>query len=168
MAFSPPEYCRLFAQKKAYQVGITGTPGPPPPPLATPLCEHCKRTNRSTISLFFYINDLEVSIYLFWHLRVGGREVMETGWTVDWLPVVWFQLFKLSFFRSLRSLFSHNPMCPYKLEVIVLSSGSSFRLFPSRYISEFLRLPSNFPDKLGWLSIDRLSFFSKIVRPTFP
>ena len=54
-------------------------PQDPPPPLATPLCEHCKRTNRSTISLFFYINDLEVSIYLFWHLRVGGREVMETG-----------------------------------------------------------------------------------------
>ena len=34
MAFSPPEYCRLFAQKKAYQEGVTGTPGPP---LATPL-----------------------------------------------------------------------------------------------------------------------------------
>ena len=34
MAFSPPEYCRLFAQKKAYQGGVTGTPGPP---LATPL-----------------------------------------------------------------------------------------------------------------------------------
>ena len=35
MAFSPPEYCRLFAKKKAYQRGVTGTPGPPP--LATPL-----------------------------------------------------------------------------------------------------------------------------------
>ena len=34
MAFSLPEYCRLFAQKKAYQGGVTGTPGPP---LATPL-----------------------------------------------------------------------------------------------------------------------------------
>ena len=34
MAFSPPKYCRLFAQKKAYQGGVTGTPGPP---LATPL-----------------------------------------------------------------------------------------------------------------------------------
>ena len=34
MAFSPPEYCRFFAQKKAYQGGVTGTPGPP---LATPL-----------------------------------------------------------------------------------------------------------------------------------
>ena len=56
-----------------------GSRAPQDPPLATPLCEHCKRTNRSTISLFFYINDLEVSIYLFWHLRVGGREVMETG-----------------------------------------------------------------------------------------
>ena len=30
MAFSPPEYCRLFTQKKAYQGGFTGTPGPPP------------------------------------------------------------------------------------------------------------------------------------------
>ena len=30
-AFSPPEYCRLFAQKKAHQEGggVTGTPGPP-------------------------------------------------------------------------------------------------------------------------------------------
>ena len=35
MAFSPPEYCRLFAQEKAYQGGVTSTPGPPP--LATPL-----------------------------------------------------------------------------------------------------------------------------------
>ena len=34
MAFSPPEYCSLFAQKKAYQGGVTGTPGPP---LARPL-----------------------------------------------------------------------------------------------------------------------------------
>ena len=34
MAFPPPEYCRLFAQKKAYQGGVRGTPGPP---LATPL-----------------------------------------------------------------------------------------------------------------------------------
>ena len=41
MAFSPPEYCGLFAQKKACQGGgggggggVTGTPGPP---LATPL-----------------------------------------------------------------------------------------------------------------------------------
>ena len=30
MAFSPPEYCRFFAQKKDYQGGVTGTPGPPP------------------------------------------------------------------------------------------------------------------------------------------
>ena len=36
MAFSPTEYCRLFAQKKAYGGGgVTGTAGPPP--LATPL-----------------------------------------------------------------------------------------------------------------------------------
>ena len=39
MAFSPSEYCRLFAQKKAYQGGwgVIGSPGLPPPPLATPL-----------------------------------------------------------------------------------------------------------------------------------
>ena len=30
MAFSPPEFCRLFAQKKAYKGGVTGTSGPPP------------------------------------------------------------------------------------------------------------------------------------------
>ena len=30
MAFSPPEYCRLFAQKKAYQGGEGGAPGAPP------------------------------------------------------------------------------------------------------------------------------------------
>ena len=29
MAFSPPEHCRLFAQKKAYKGGVTGTSGPP-------------------------------------------------------------------------------------------------------------------------------------------
>ena len=29
MAFSPPEYCRLFAQKKAYQGRVTGTQDPP-------------------------------------------------------------------------------------------------------------------------------------------
>ena len=27
---SPPEYCRLSAQKKAYQRRVTGTPGPYP------------------------------------------------------------------------------------------------------------------------------------------
>ena len=40
MAFLPPEYYRLFAQKKAYQGGggwVTGTPGPP---LATPPAEY--------------------------------------------------------------------------------------------------------------------------------
>ena len=30
-----PEYCKLFAYKKAYKGGVTGTPGPPP--LATPM-----------------------------------------------------------------------------------------------------------------------------------
>ena len=35
LAFSQPEYCRLFEQKTAYRGGLTGTPGPPP--LATPL-----------------------------------------------------------------------------------------------------------------------------------
>ena len=34
-------------------------------------------SERSTMSLFFCIHDPEVSKYLFWHLRVGGREMME-------------------------------------------------------------------------------------------
>ena len=37
MAFSPTEYCRLFAQKKAYQGGGGGGHGHPRTPLATPL-----------------------------------------------------------------------------------------------------------------------------------
>ena len=98
-------------------------------------------SERSTISLFFYTNDPEVSKYLFWHLRSGGRGVVERGWTVDWLPVVWLHLFKLSIFRSLRILFfSHNPLSPYTLEAIILSSGSSFHLFPLRYICFAFRL----------------------------
>ena len=40
MAFSPPEYCRLCSQRKAYQGGVTGTPVPP---LATPLCKQVQR-----------------------------------------------------------------------------------------------------------------------------
>ena len=38
MAFSPSEYCRLFAQKKAYRGGwgVIGTPGFPPPPSYAP------------------------------------------------------------------------------------------------------------------------------------
>ena len=36
MAFSPPEYCRLFAQKKAYQEGGSRAPQDPP---ATPLLQ---------------------------------------------------------------------------------------------------------------------------------
>ena len=30
MAFSPPEYCRLFAQKKAYEGGGSRAPQDPP------------------------------------------------------------------------------------------------------------------------------------------
>ena len=37
MAFSPPEYCRLFAEKKAYQGGGGSRAPQDPPPLATPL-----------------------------------------------------------------------------------------------------------------------------------
>ena len=35
----PPEYCRLFAQRRPAKGGGGGAPGPPgpPPPLATPL-----------------------------------------------------------------------------------------------------------------------------------
>ena len=52
MAFSPPEYCRLFAQKKAYQGGVTGTPGPPPPPSYAPDGVNlCRRNAASIIAL---------------------------------------------------------------------------------------------------------------------
>ena len=40
-----PEYCRLFAYKKAYKGGVTGTPGPP---LATPLI-------RKSLFQFYFI-----------------------------------------------------------------------------------------------------------------
>ena len=36
MAFSPPEYCRLFAQKKAYQGGGGGSLAPQDPPFLPP------------------------------------------------------------------------------------------------------------------------------------
>ena len=36
MAFSPPEYCRLFAQKKAYQGGRGGSRAPQDPPSYAP------------------------------------------------------------------------------------------------------------------------------------
>ena len=43
MSFSPPEYCRLFAQKKAYQGGGSRAPQDSPPPLAMPLtCRFCR------------------------------------------------------------------------------------------------------------------------------
>ena len=41
MALSPAEYCRLFAQTKAYQGGVMGTPGPP---LATLLVYNYSQT----------------------------------------------------------------------------------------------------------------------------
>ena len=36
MAFSPPEYCRLFGQKKAYQGGGGGARAPQDPPSYAP------------------------------------------------------------------------------------------------------------------------------------
>ena len=44
LSLSLPEYCRLFAQKKAYQGGVTDTPGPPstpPPGFAPVFTEKC-------------------------------------------------------------------------------------------------------------------------------
>ena len=38
MAFSPPEYCRLFAQKKAYQGGVTAPQDPSHPSYAPDYC----------------------------------------------------------------------------------------------------------------------------------
>ena len=50
MAFSPPEYCRLFAQKKAYQEG--GSRAPQDPPSYAPVTtEHlCHEHQETTIS----------------------------------------------------------------------------------------------------------------------
>ena len=70
MAFSPPEYCRLFAQKEAYQGGVTGSPGPP---LATPLvCMHNENEMKSKLrctisskSLSFLVNPNLESVPLF-------------------------------------------------------------------------------------------------------
>ena len=33
-------FCRLFAQNKAYQGGVTGTPGPPLPTSYAPVAEY--------------------------------------------------------------------------------------------------------------------------------
>ena len=51
-----PEYCRLFAYKKAYKGGggVTGTPGPPPPGYA--------HANYSFICLFVVGEEDELSI----------------------------------------------------------------------------------------------------------
>ena len=38
MAFSPPEYCRLFAQKKAYQGGVTAPQDPSHPSYTPDYC----------------------------------------------------------------------------------------------------------------------------------
>ena len=45
-AFSPPQYCGLFAKKKVSKSGVvTGTPGPPcPPRLGWHLVRSCLRT----------------------------------------------------------------------------------------------------------------------------
>ena len=53
MAFSPPEYCRLFAQKKAYQGGgVTGTPGPLPAPPSYALVMDAPSQNESQAKYF--------------------------------------------------------------------------------------------------------------------
>ena len=55
-------YCRLFAQKKAYQGGVTGTPGPP---LTMPLLLYVKHQKIYIISaeLFSYsIQDIAVTV----------------------------------------------------------------------------------------------------------
>ena len=72
MAFSPPEYCRLFAQKKAYQGGGGGH-GHPRTPLATPLvCMHNENEMKSKLrctisskSLSFLVNPNLESVPLF-------------------------------------------------------------------------------------------------------
>ena len=56
MAFSPAEYCRLFAQKKAYQEGGGGVTGTPGPPLATPLRSKEENRHRTEQSLVVFVS----------------------------------------------------------------------------------------------------------------
>ena len=123
----------------------------------SPPCKDCKWTKHYFI--IFDINDLEGSNHLFWHLRVGEGWGGE-GSTVDFLPIVWLR-FQLPFVKSLKILFQ-----PQSFECIQVrsnhvwinrNSGTSFRLFPSCYISEFLHLLSYFSDNLAWLTIAKIA-----------
>ena len=74
-------------------------------------------SEQSTISLFFSINYPEVN---------DERSIDYLQFGFSFLSFLFLGLYGV-FFR-------HNPLCPYKLEAIILSSGTSFYLFPSRYI----------------------------------
>ena len=84
MAFSLPEYCRLFAQKKAYQGGVTGTPGPPP--LATPLPRSNIYTVLKTFS-FFKVHVDEDFLFPRGLLFFAGNLVPRGNWERQAYPV---------------------------------------------------------------------------------
>ena len=82
MAFSPPEYCRLFAQKKAYQGGVMGNPGPP---LATP----CMVTTGNTRPVIVFVNieqNLFPVLLCAWNLATREKIVFEPFHSQKWLP----------------------------------------------------------------------------------
>ena len=93
MAFSPPEYCRLFAQKKAYQGGVTGTPGPPPS-YAPAICNKITDVLRRTVVELLrkdpsIINDEDEASNTALHLAATEghlkccKELLERGAEVD-------------------------------------------------------------------------------------
>ena len=79
MAFSAPEYCRLFAQKKAYQGGVMVNPGPPP----------CMVTTGNTRPVIVFVN-IEQNFFpvLLCALNLATREkiVFEPFHSQKWLP----------------------------------------------------------------------------------
>ena len=124
MAFSLPEYCRLFAQKKAYQEGVTGTPGHPPP-LATPLYSRSKsvcfvstRINKLSNSLKKNINYIRraqrliiVILWLFWNTwiarnrGIGKRKGVLQSWARNMAATDYILKWHSQFFLSWSNIF---------------------------------------------------------------
>ena len=81
MAFSPPEYCWLFAQKKAYQGGVMGNPGAP---LATPLHGN-NREYKTSYRFCQYWAKFPVLLCA-WNLATREKIVFEPFHSQKWLP----------------------------------------------------------------------------------
>ena len=75
-------------------------------------------SERSTISLFFYINDLEGSNHLFWHLQVGRRG--EEGVHGRFIAHSLASFFSFRFLSLLRVSVNDSPLSAYKSEATML------------------------------------------------